>query len=68
MTRDEIIEAMLREEPYRIFRTMRLGGNTRQLEQMENEGLISSERRYRGRGFAPTPNGAGIKSRDLERR
>ena len=48
MTREQIVDAMLREEPYRIFRTMQLGGDMRQLDAMESEGLISSERRYRG--------------------
>lgn len=49
MTRDQVLETMLGEEPHRIFRTMQLGGNTRQLQAMEDEGLICSESRG-GRG------------------
>ncbi len=49
MTRTEILLTMHAEISRRIFRTMQLGGNTRQLEAMEEEGLISSESRYGGR-------------------
>lgn len=49
MTRTEILLTMHDQISRRIFRTMQLGGNTRQLEAMEDEGLISSESRG-GRG------------------
>jgi len=49
MTRTEVLFTMHAEISRRIFRTMQLGGNTRQLEAMEDEGLISSESRG-GRG------------------
>jgi len=46
MTRTEILLTMHAEISRRIFRTMQLGGSTKQLEAMEGEGLISSEARY----------------------
>lgn len=49
MTRTEILITMHDQIPRRIFRTMQLGGNMRQLVAMEAEGLISSESRV-GRG------------------
>lgn len=49
MTRTEILLTMHEQISRRTFRTMQLGGNTRQLETMEAEGLISSESRG-GRG------------------
>lgn len=49
MTRTEVLLTMHAEISRRIFRTMQLGGNVRQLEAMEAEGLISSESRG-GRG------------------
>ncbi len=49
MTRTEVLLTMHEQISRRIFRTMQLGGNTRQLEAMEAEGLISSESRG-GRG------------------
>lgn len=48
-TRAQIIKMMLREEPRIVFRSMQLGGNTRQLNSMEADGLITSEARYGGR-------------------
>ncbi len=49
MTRTEILLTMHADISRRIFRTMQLGGNARQLEAMEADGLISSESRG-GRG------------------
>lgn len=49
MTRTEILLTMHAQISRRIFRTMELGGNTKQLEAMEDEGLISSQSRYGGR-------------------
>lgn len=49
MTKTEIMLTMHAQISRRIFRTMELGGNAPQLQAMEDEGLISSEPRYRGR-------------------
>lgn len=49
MTRDEIITKMLTKEPRRIFHSMELGGNVRQLTAMQDDGLIRSQSRYGGR-------------------
>lgn len=49
MTRDQIIQTMLTKEPLRLFYTMELGGNMRQLSKMQDDGLICSQSRY-GRG------------------
>jgi hypothetical protein len=49
MTRAEILLTMLDKPPRRLFYTMELGGNMRQLAKMEAEGLIRSQSRY-GRG------------------
>lgn len=49
MTRTEVLLTMHAQISRRIFRTMELGGNVRQLQAMEDEGLISSESRYGGR-------------------
>lgn len=48
-TRDQIIKMMLREEPQIVFRSKQLGGNTKQLNSMEDDGLITSEARYDSR-------------------
>jgi hypothetical protein len=48
MTKSEIIQRMLKEGPRRIFATMRLGGNARQLRKLVDDGTISSAPRYRG--------------------
>lgn len=48
MTRTEILLTMHGEISRRIFRTMQLGGNVKQLQTMEAEGLISSQSRYGG--------------------
>jgi hypothetical protein len=47
MMKTEILLTMHKEVPRRLFKTMQLGGNMRQLAQMEDEGLICSQRRYR---------------------
>ncbi|WP_157100257.1 hypothetical protein [Rhodoplanes sp. Z2-YC6860] len=47
MTRTEILLTMHAQISRRIFRTMQLGGNVKQLTAMENEGLICSQSRYR---------------------
>lgn len=48
MTREEIIDTMLGEEPFHIFRTIQLGGNFRQLRSLEDVEQISSETRHPG--------------------
>jgi DNA-binding PadR family transcriptional regulator len=48
MTRDQIIDTMLTKEPRRLWYPMQLGGNGRQLANMEAEGLIQSSSRYGG--------------------
>lgn len=50
MTVDEILSAMRKKEPLRLFYTMELGGNVRQLSKMEADGIISSQQRYGRRG------------------
>lgn len=49
MTRTEILLTMHAQISRRIFHTMQLGGNVKQLQAMEDEGLISSQSRYGGR-------------------
>ena len=49
MTKTEVLLTMHKREPRRLFYTMELGGNMRQLSSMEAEGLIKSCSRY-GRG------------------
>lgn len=49
MTRTEILLTMHAQISRRIFRTMQLGGNVKQLRAMEDEGLIKSQSRYGGR-------------------
>jgi hypothetical protein len=48
MTRNEILLKMAADIPRRLFPTMQLGGNARRLMKMEDDGLISSQARYRG--------------------
>lgn len=49
MTRTEILLTMHEKPARSLFYTMQLGGNMKQLANMESEGLIRSQSRY-GKG------------------
>ena len=48
MKRAEIMAKMLTKEPSHLWYPMEFGGNVRQLQRMEDDGLIKSQRRYLG--------------------